>query len=439
MITNIKKNLPTLAWLAEIENQKVILNCGDGVKINNNFVYEGAICYNSNKQEITHLSNLYFGSGLLHEESGNVIVFCPSHIFDYVWIYKNKETNKITISNSLYYLCSQVDLAADKFKEIPFKNMFYGIGQYDHKIYENDHFEFYLGSCCQFYIKNNNISVVNQVFNEYFNNFEEYHEYLKNIIKQSYISSESEKCIVYLSKGYDSVCCASLAYEIPEIKERVAITRFVDRHGNDDSGVDIANKLGMKLYELQEPERRFDIKKYNDCDLTYKAVYLNENDNKRISYFLTPWDSPQDEALYCDNVDFNKSMVLFGFHGDTIWNYNKAPNDIFERIKVDFAGTSMSEYRLNKGYTFIPVPAIPTVKHSNIIKISKSSEMDPYKLNTYYDRPVARCIAEKYAGLKRGSFANKKAAIVSQIIDFTNEKKTKLMNEVIKKYKELSW
>lgn len=439
-------DLPTLAWLAQIDGTK--LTCFAGNKVNfkesNQLVYSGTVSYFTKdglNGNMLNLSNIYLGSGIMENNDG-VVVFTPSHFTEHCYFYKNKLNGEIFVSNSLYFICAKTNLSINEIMKFPFKSLFCGIFDYDVKLFENDEYEFYAASCYQVYIKNGQIKFIPQVFQERFYTFEEYHNYIKKIIRSAYINANAERCIVYLSKGYDSVCCASLAYQIPEITNKIAVCRRVDRHGHDDDGTEIAKKLNMKVIELKEPEREFEIKTYKNTTKQYKSVKLgdSEDEMKRISLFAVPWSMPLDESLYSDDVDFSDSIVLVGEHGDTLYDYRKQDNDNFNRkdaVGLETSGTTYTEFALQKGFIAIPVPSIPTVLHSDLKKISKSKEMEKYKLNNWYDRPIPRRIAEEYAHIKRGAFANEKSAIVTMVDSYSNEKNMKFMNYRLEFYKNI--
>lgn len=440
------EKLPVLAFLTEIDNNKI--TCWAGEKVNfdkkNNLIFSGTVSYfteNGLNGDITNLSNIYFGSGF-KENNGGLIVFTPSHFTEHCFFYKEKNNGKIFFSNSLYFLCAKVNLSIELINTFPFLSIFNGIFNYEYKLYEDDNFEFYCGSCCQVYIKNQKISFIKQVFQERFFTFEQYHNYIKKIIKSAYINSHAKKCIVYLSKGYDSVCCASLAYQIPEITQKTAVCKIIDRHNHDDDGREIGKLLGMNVIELKEPKRNFEIKTYKNTNKQYKSVFLEDNisEMNRISLFTVPWSLPLDECLYTDDVNFEDSIVLFGEHGDTLYNYHLQVNNSFSRKNkdgVETSGTTYTEFALQKGFIAIPVPSIPTVLHSDLIKISNSEEMKKYKLNTWYDRPIPRRIAEEFGHIKRNTFAKEKSAIVTMASSYSSTLKLKFMNYRLEFYKNI--
>ena len=72
----------------------------------------------------------------------------------------------------------------------------------------------------------------------------------------------------------------------------------------------------------------------------------------------------------------------------------------------------MAEFRLVVGFIHVPFPFLGARRMSDILRITESSEMDPWRLGNLYDRPIARRIAEK-AGVPRQLFGqSKKGSVV---------------------------
>jgi hypothetical protein len=71
----------------------------------------------------------------------------------------------------------------------------------------------------------------------------------------------------------------------------------------------------------------------------------------------------------------------------------------------------MSELRLVAGFIQLPLPFIGARNKPDIVRITESSEMDPWRLGNAYDRPIPRRIAEE-AGVPRHLFGQSKLASV---------------------------
>ena len=431
----VDERLPKLSWLLTITKDENTLLCGSSVNVNDNMIYEGSIYFSNKEKNYFSLSNLHFGSGVFEHQDKQITIFTPSHVFDYVWIIKNNVKNEIYVSNSIFFCLSKINADVNLLINSPFQNLFKGIGKFDRLIKKTNEYEIYGCSLCQVYIKNLQIKFADMIYQNHFNNFEEYHAYLKDVIQQCYDNFNSDKAIVYLSKGYDSVCCATLVSEMPGIENKIALCKIFDKHGLDDSGVEIAQTLKMQTIVIPETERDFELVAYQNTDVKYKAVLFSEKDNDRLLDFCSFWDYPHDESLYCENVDYNNSIVLIGVHGDVIWDFKGAICDDFERLSHDLGGASLTEYRLKKGFCYLPLPAIASVLHSDLVKICNSEEMKPYIVGGNYDRPIPRRIAEDYGKIQRGTFATNKQAIATQIKSFPQ--RSMLLQRKINEYKTI--
>ncbi len=77
----------------------------------------------------------------------------------------------------------------------------------------------------------------------------------------------------------------------------------------------------------------------------------------------------------------------------------------------DLGGHGMAELRLVVGFIHLPLPYIGARQKEDIVKITESSEMDPWRLGNSYDRPIPRRIAEE-AGIPRSMFGQSKMGSV---------------------------
>jgi hypothetical protein len=71
----------------------------------------------------------------------------------------------------------------------------------------------------------------------------------------------------------------------------------------------------------------------------------------------------------------------------------------------------MAEWRLVVGLIHLPLPYIGARRRADIVEITESTEMDPWRLGTAYDRPISRRIAEE-AGVPRQLFGQSKMGSV---------------------------
>ena len=108
------------------------------------------------------------------------------------------------------------------------------------------------------------------------------------------------------------------------------------------------------------------------------------------------------------------SLLLTGTYG-SIWDTEKCfSNRVVLDAKLrrsDLSSHGMSEFRLVVGFIQVAFPYLGARRMSDILRITESSEMDPWRLGNLYDRPISRRIAEE-AGVPRQIFGQSKMGSV---------------------------
>src|SRR5204863_917377 len=88
--------------------------------------------------------------------------------------------------------------------------------------------------------------------------------------------------------------------------------------------------------------------------------------------------------------------------------YAHRPGLITPELKrFDVSGHGLAEVRLRVGLIQLPVPYIGAQQRADIYRITNSSQMDPWRVNPRYDRPIPRRIAEE-RGVPRELFGQVK-------------------------------
>jgi len=123
------------------------------------------------------------------------------------------------------------------------------------------------------------------------------------------------------------------------------------------------------------------------------------------------------EVAFHSMCDFIKrscgvALVFTGHHGDRVWDATgTADRYVSEEIlRDDLSGLGLCEIRLKSGFIHVPVPFLLCKSIGDLVKISRSTEMDPWRLHNDYDRPIARRIAEA-AGVDRQTFGMTKKRV----------------------------
>jgi len=235
-----------------------------------------------------------------------------------------------------------------------------------------------------------------------FGSFEEYKSYLLKVIGSVLANLAHEKRPVRyeplstLSKGYDSPAVAALARlegcrdAMSFLLGRDFLTSRSAVISRDDSGVEIASILGMRAVEF-DPE-------------TYRSM-----DSFPEAEFLATGYGGEDVVFAGAEPILGRRVLLTGYHGDRVWSLN--PDHISADLKRgDPSGASLLEFRLRTGFVHLPVAFIGAGNHRAIWTISKSAEMQPWRIGGSYDRPIPRRMAEEM-GVPRAMFGQTKKAV----------------------------
>ena len=225
-----------------------------------------------------------------------------------------------------------------------------------------------------------------------FASFQEYKSRLQNAMNALYDNAKDINrifkygIVTTISKGYDAPCCAVIA---KNVGCDTALTFSAEGKYKDDSGVDIAKALGYSTII----ERDADLyKKHED----YIEAYYCCNGEPGASTCLSAFDS-----------DFSGNLVFTGDRGDSVWGAGCTNrNNEFHFIDM-ISHLGSSERRLWVGYISVPMPLYGASAWENIYEISNSHEMEGWRLNNTYDRPIPRRIIEE-AGVDRGLFGIRK-------------------------------
>jgi hypothetical protein len=106
------------------------------------------------------------------------------------------------------------------------------------------------------------------------------------------------------------------------------------------------------------------------------------------------------------------AAVFTGYHGDIMWGLKPDGNDRAADIfRHDLSGLDLSEVRLKAGFVHVAVPFLFARSVASIRAISRSAEMEPWRLYNDYDRPICRRIVET-EGVARPLFGAKKHGLL---------------------------
>jgi hypothetical protein len=409
--------LPKLAWVASVNlKNPVALSVfhGPSMELGDSWIVEG-IWDGDYQAGSFHTSENFFGSGIRVE--GETIHFVSSMaLVDHLFYCLDDEG--LYVSNSLVLLLAfmgaSLDETHDYFEET--MSIFRGINRYQK----------------QFKIKDPNIECFHQVYHENvvfshgnisfekkghsskpqaIASFEEYRDLLSNILQKFEANYKDPyrkfpvSAFSTLSSGYDSTAVTCL---VKEIGVKVAFSarkseswkRWDPKHRVDDGAL-AARSIDIDLRYLDPPTSVSEKKLY----------FLATNYGKTVLRVM-----PNEFAFHsmCDFIEktCEVAVVFTGHHGDRVWDAtNMADHYVSKEIlRDDLSGLGLCEIRLKSGFIHVPLPFVLCQSIEDLVKISRSMEMEPWRLHNAYDRPIARRIAET-SGVNRAAFGMTKKRV----------------------------
>lgn len=410
LTTYLDIDMPRLGWFSKVNKQENTIKAwhGDFVEVGTHYVVEGVWDGDFNSMEFDS-SNHFFGSAL--KIVGDSIIIVPSTaLVDRIFI--GESSNFLYISNSLILMLSRTDSSLDlrqNYKECSgtIRN---GVNSYNNTfpIISN-----IISSLKQFYyhpieLKFDSLKIKKRTIELEFENYSDYIGMINadlSLLKEN--STDSGRVHKFtinstISKGYDSTATTVLAAGLgiekvyTSKKSNSSLLALVRPSLADDDGTDIVKKLGLNVDYLD-----------------FKAYEVDEDE----LLFLAPTPDEPELQFYKLHKHLIKSsepsLVLTGYHGDTIWERILPKASLNpEIIKPGSSGLNLSEIRLMSGFVNVVVPMMYANCIESINKISNSHEMSKWSVGEDYDRPIARRIVED-AGIDRGDFGQRKKAIAT--------------------------
>ena len=398
-------SLPKLAWVAEVNrtDQTVTLHHGPLVEVRQNFFVEGVWDGPFQNGDFGETDCVFGTGGILTEESIRFVTSAATT--DYLY-YEDKGA-QVTVSNSLPLLLAYVRDSLDPhYPDYPLicESVMDGIDDYRRDIPTKR------GKVRRQMFRNldvsrEKISESEKSMPPPFKCFDDYRNYLED--KYGLIAANArdgarvqplEICSTQ-STGYDTTAVNSIAsaYGIDKVfTVSQAKSNFYLAHNDEgklpnDDGEEICTSLGLKFIRLN---RRAFTDEFEQEYLFYCVLHHNQDANLK------------DIAKHISKV----SLLLTGTYG-SIWDTEKCfSNRVVldaQLRRSDLSTHGMSEFRLVVGFIQLPFPYLGARRMSDILKITESSEMDPWRLGNRYDRPIARRLAET-AGVPRQLFGQSK-------------------------------
>jgi hypothetical protein len=406
-------SLPKLAWVAEVNraNETVTLFHGSSVEVRTNFFIEGV--WNGLFQEGSFgETDCVFGTGAILSEDSIRFVPSASTVDS---LYYQEEVMHVTVSNSLPLLLGYVGDSLDpRYLEYPeiCDSIMVGINHYRRDIPTRK------GKVQRQLYRNLNVSREGMSESEKkmppkFRHFKEYRDYLQDnyalIAANARDPSRTETIDILStqSTGYDTTAVNALAgafgitkvFTVTKAKSLGHLAHQEAGELPDDDGSEICKSLNLPCIPIN---RRAFAEGFDEEHLFYCALFHNQDVNL---------------LEVCKHI--TKVSVLLTGHGGAIWYPKASRAELLgeelpgsELNATDSGGLGMAELRLVVGFIQLPLPHVGARRKRDIVDITESSEMDPWRLGRVYDRPIARRIAEE-AGVSRDLFGQyKKGSVV---------------------------
>jgi hypothetical protein len=403
------QSLPQLAWVAEFNRRsgKVTLVHGRKVEVRQNFFIEGVWNGPFNEGDFGD-TECVFGSGAILNDASIRFVASASTV-DSLYYAGNEAV--VTVSNSLPLLLAYTgDALNPHCPDYPIicDSVMDGIDDYRRSIPTNR-------GIVQRQIYRNlevfkdKIHQIDKMMPPNFRCFKDYREYVQNSYQLISSNARDSNRVQPLeiwstqSKGYDTTAINAMAsaYGIDKVFTVTrAKNKFYLAHNDqdmlpDDDGSEICKLLGLNCIPIN---RRAFSEEFSDEYLYYCARHHNQDVNlKAISKHIS-----------------KVGVLLTGVHGEIL-----CANDPFvsppmldaTMRRLDVGGHGLGEARLTAGFIHLPLPFIGARRKEDIVTITESPEMDPWRLRNTYDRPIARRISEE-AGVPRHIFGQLKMGSV---------------------------
>jgi len=383
--------LPALAWIARVGFPNVVVACGNSLRRTADAFVDGTWAGADEVASIAE-STTVFGAGIVAR--GDALLVVPaSHTCEGIYLCRSDgRGGDLLVSNSLaalleaagLELVAGVDYVSRFIKlaegidfspiEIPTSGRPVEFHFFEHLRIEPDR----------------SLAPVCRPREAPFRSFQDYVARLDAALGSLLANARGYQPAIALSNGYDSTAMAVIAARhgvrraLTFGQSRPALTTGA----TSDSGERTAERLGMTAVILDR--------------LTYSGrADLPEAE------FLATGGPGEDVANAAMEAELRHGLLITGDVGAALWRYGRPRRSDLWRL--DLSGSSMTEFRLRLDMLFVPLPVFGMTEIPSLQDITLSEEMQPWSVGGYYDRPIARRIAEE-GGLPRGSFATVKNA-----------------------------
>jgi len=387
--------LPPLAWVARVVGNTVEVDCGTLVRTEPTGFFEGTWVGPPNLESVLD-SSAPFGTGMISRGT-HLCAVPPGHTMALLYTWRNGD--ELLVSNTLVGLLAKADL--ELLADVNYQGLFArtsrGLlatptelptsnGPVQFHLFENLHV-----------LPGGEVEISPKPRERPFQSFTDYVSRLDAAVQSAFANAPGFRPITALSNGYDSPAAALLA---ARHGCNLALTFRESRpptYARDasDSGEEIGRRLGMEV-------KTFD-----------RTTYMTRDNLPEAEFMASGYTG--EEVPYVAMEDALRScMMVTGDLGGWTWLRSDAPDPHPHLSRKDFSACSITEFRLRLGYIDLPVPMFGMTELPSIAAITNSTEMKPFSVGGYYDKPIPRRMLEE-AGFARGSFAATKRASTALI------------------------
>ena len=394
--------LPALAWVARVRCPRVLVACGTSVRRASDAFFDGT--WVGHNEQPTGLASVLdsttpLGAGMV-VRGGSLYVVPAGHTCEGVYVCQPRGRDQpLFVANSIaalleatgQTLVAGVDYVSRFIKlaeglpftpiEIPTSG-----APIEFHYFENLAID-----------DNGRVTVVAKPRERPFASYEDYLARLEAATASLFANAPDYAPVIALSNGYDSTAMAVVG---ARAGLRHALTFATARPAREneqdtsDSGAATAAHLGLEAKVID------------------RVSYMTRDDLPEAE-FLATGGPGEDVANTAMEAELKGHILITGDVGAALYRFGRPKRSDLWRL--DLSGSSMTEYRLRADFIFVPLPIFGMTEIPSLQEITLSPEMAPWSIGTYYDRPIARRIAEEAGGLPRGSFAAVKHAATALI------------------------
>jgi hypothetical protein len=404
------RDLPPLSWLAIVDGSPLVTVLhGSLVEMSDDFFVEGAWSGDYSRGNLADCDCMFGSGGQIRD--GTLLFVTSIATTDYVFYYEHKGI--YLVSNSLPLVLWRAEDGLDPLN-FAYSNINQSIveGLRRH-IRDMPTQNGVVRRVMHFNLRfsGQTPSLVDKRLPPPFGSFSDYDTYLRSCCERLFENARDparrQKVTVYStqSTGYDSTAINAIVRDygvdaVFTIQQGKGSDTFANHDAADqvdDDGAEIARLLDLNV--IQVSRREFEDRIPREC-LFWAGMHRNGDMN-----FVGIHKHIRAPAL-----------LLTGTLGEIWYPTSSAHPEALddELVRGDLSCHGLSEVRTDIGYVQCAIPYIGARRRKDIVNISDSDEMEPWRLHSRYDRPIPRRIGED-AGVPRNVFGQRKSA---SVVDF---------------------